>query len=253
MQVRFVRLLPLVLIGMCGAWPAAAQITTGTVTGTIRDQQGGVIPGATVVLISESRGTRLAPVVTNATGDFVVPNVTADTYTVEVALESFKTVRRSGILVSGADRVGVPPITLEPGGLAETINVTAEASLIQTQSAERSFAVGLEQIENLPVNRQNFTTLLQFAPGVAPGGSTSFVRLGGVSQNNLMMDGISAMDTGNNGTMLALNIERASGDGRHQERHEQVSRIDLRRRARHSMELEQLGQQDERRREADQR
>ena len=208
MQVRFVRSLAMALIALSvGSWPVAAQITTGTVTGTVRDAQGAVVPGATVVLISESRGTKLAPVVTNATGDFVVPNVTADTYTVEVAMESFKTVRRGGIIVSGADRVGVPPITLETGGVAETVTVTAESPVIQSQSGERSFAVSLEQIENLPVNRGNFTTLLQFAPGVAPGGSTSFVRLGAVSQNNLMMDGISAMDTGNNGTMLAMNIE----------------------------------------------
>lgn len=208
MQVRLVRLLAMLSIALCvGAVPAAAQITTGAVTGTIKDAQGSVVPGATVVLISESRGTKLAPVVSNATGDFVIPNVTPDTYTVEVTMESFKTVRRAGIIVSGADRVGVPPITLETGGIAETVTVTAESPTVQSQSGERSFAVSLEQIENLPVNRQTFITLLQFAPGVAPGGSTGFVRLGSVSQNNLMMDGISAMDTGNNGTMLQMNIE----------------------------------------------
>ena len=68
-----------------------AQVNTGTVLGTVKDAQGGVIPGATVTLISEARGTRSAPVVTNENGDFVFANVAADTYTVEVALESFKT------------------------------------------------------------------------------------------------------------------------------------------------------------------
>ena len=208
MQVKLVRLLAMLGIALLvGAVPAAAQITTGAVTGTIRDAQGAVIPGATVVLVSESRGTRLAPVVSNATGDFVVPNVTPDTYTVEVSMESFKTVRRAGIIVTGADRVGVPPITLETGGIAETVTVTAESPMVQSQSGERSFAVSLEQIENLPVQRQNFVNLMQFAPGVSPGGSTGFVRQGAISQNNLMMDGISAMDTGNNGTMLPMNIE----------------------------------------------
>ena len=208
MQVRFVRLLAMALIAWCiGSWPVTAQITTGTVTGTVKDTQGAVIPGATVVLISESRGTKLAPVVTNATGDFVVANVTADTYTVEVTMESFKTVRRSGILVSGADRVGVPPITLEAGGVAETVTVTAESPIVQSQSGERSYAIAMEQIENLPYARGNFVNLIQFTPGVVGGGSTGFVRLGGVAQNNLMMDGVSAMDTGNNGTMLPLNVE----------------------------------------------
>ena len=73
---------------VCGALLAAltggasAQVNTGTVLGTVKDAQGGVIPGATVTLISEARGTRSAPVVTNASGDFVFANVTADTYTV---------------------------------------------------------------------------------------------------------------------------------------------------------------------------
>src|SRR5215510_720171 len=63
------------------ALPAAAQLTTGTLTGTIKDPQGGVIPGATVVITSEARGTQLPPAITNNAGDFVVANVAPDTYT----------------------------------------------------------------------------------------------------------------------------------------------------------------------------
>ena len=58
--------------------------------GTVKDAQGGVLPGATVVLISETRGTRIAPVVTNASGDFVLPNVPPDTYTLQVEMPSFR-------------------------------------------------------------------------------------------------------------------------------------------------------------------
>ena len=58
------------------AAPAASQGVTGTITGTVKDAQGGVLPGATVTLISGTRGTASAPVVTNASGDFVFPNVT---------------------------------------------------------------------------------------------------------------------------------------------------------------------------------
>src|SRR5688572_2710822 len=115
-----------------------AQITTGTVSGTVRDTSGGIIPGATVVLISESRGTKSAPAVTTDAGDYVFPNITPDTYTVEVTLTGFRTVRRTGIAVSGGDRVGIPPLVLEPGALQESITVTAESPLVQTQSGERS-------------------------------------------------------------------------------------------------------------------
>ena len=79
---------------------AAAQLTTGSLAGTVKDAQGGVIPGATVTLVSETRGTRSVPAVTNATGDFVFPNLPADTYTVEVAMPSFKTLKQTGIAVS---------------------------------------------------------------------------------------------------------------------------------------------------------
>ena len=193
---------------LCAALSVSAQITTGNVSGTVKDSQGGVVPGATVVLVSESKGTRIGPVTTNETGIYVIPNVTADTYTVEISMDGFKTVRREGVRVSGGERVGVPALTLEVGGAAETVNVTAEAALIQSQSAERSFAVSNEQIENLPINHGNFISLTQLTPGVQNGGnSAGATRIGGAGQNNIMMDGISAMDTGNNGQMLNMNIE----------------------------------------------
>src|ERR1700730_7879575 len=193
---------------VAAAVPAWAQITTGTVSGTVKDPTGGIIPGATVVLVSETRGTKSTPAITNESGDYVFPNVTPDTYTVEVTLDAFKTVRRTGIAVSGGDHVGIPPLTLEPGALAETVTVVAESPLVQTQSGERSFAVSSEQIERLPITRSNFTSLTAFTPGVISGGaSAGGTRLGGAGQNNIMMDGVSAMDTGNNGQMLNMNIE----------------------------------------------
>jgi hypothetical protein len=196
------------LVWVATATPISAQITTGTVMGTIKDPQGGVIPGATIVLVSEARGTRSAPAVTNGSGDFVVPNVTADRYTIEVMMDGFKTLTRRGVAVSGGDRVAVPALTLEVGGATETVNVSAEAALVQSSSGERSFAISTEQIENLPINHGNFTSLTALTPGVVSGGpSAGGTRLGGAGQNNIMMDGISAMDTGNNGQMLAMNIE----------------------------------------------
>jgi hypothetical protein len=190
------------VIALCllGTSLALAQITTGTVTGTVKDPTGLSIPGATVVLISETRGTKSAPAVTNETGDYVFPNVLADSYTVEITLEAFKTVRRNNVAVSGGDRVGVGTLTLEPGAIAETVTVTAQSPLVQTKSGERSYAVTAAQIENLPVARNNFTSMTAFTPGVVQvGASAGGTRLGGAGQNNIMMDGISAMDTGNNG------------------------------------------------------
>src|ERR1043166_8823579 len=180
-------LLALVVIATASA---GAQILTGTVSGTVKDAPGGVIPGATVVLTSETRGTKSTPVVTNATGDFVVANVVADTYTVEVTMPSFKTLQRKGIAVSAGARVSTGALTIEVGGTQETVEVKGEAPQVKATSGERSFAASAAQAENLPLSGRSFTALVQFTPGVS---GTS--RLGGGGDSNTMMDGVSTMDT----------------------------------------------------------
>ena len=194
------------VVGALAVHPVSAQITTGTVAGSVKDDQGLAVPGASVTLISEARGTRMAPVVTNATGDFVVPNVTPDTYTVEIAMPGFSSVVRPGVAVSGGDRISVGALTLSVGGTSETVTVKSEAPLIQSQSGERSFSVTTAEVENLPISARNFAAFTALTPGVV--GTTT--RLGGGGQNNIMMDGVSTMDTGNNGQLLQMNPEAIS-------------------------------------------
>ena len=91
------------LVGILLPHSALAQITTGTVTGRVIDPSGAVVPNASVILISETRGTRSATLATNSDGDYVFPNVTADRYTVEVTAAAFKVVKRTGVVVSGAE------------------------------------------------------------------------------------------------------------------------------------------------------
>jgi len=183
--------------------PLSAQVTTGTVTGRVVDSSGGVIPGAHVVLISEDRGTRSSPVNTNGSGDYVIADVTADTYTVEVTAPAFKITRETGIVVTGGDHVGVPLITLQVGASTETVSVTAEVALVQTQSGERSYAILASDIESLPINHSTFSSVVAFAPGV-----NGTARLGSPQdENNIQLDGVTDMDTGNNGQALQMNIE----------------------------------------------
>ncbi len=180
---------------------AAAQITTGTVLGTLKDAQGGVLPGATVTLISESQSTRSAPVVTNESGDFVIVNVAPGTYTLQVELASFKTLKRSGLAVSPGSRVAVGDLTLDVGGTTEVVIVKGETPVIQSSTGERSFTVAPEDVENLPLADRNFATLASLAPGVD---GTS--RVGGGGATNFMMDGIGTMDTGSNRLLMAVNV-----------------------------------------------
>jgi len=206
------RILTILMIGaaVCGAArPALAQLTTGTVTGTVADSQSAVVPGATVTLTSETRGTQMPPAFTNASGDFVLANVPPDTYTLTVTMEGFKTLKRSGLAVSPGDRVGVGRIAIELGGLTESVSVKAEAPLVQTQSGERSFTVTTEAVENLPISNRSFVQLASLAPGVT---GTNPTRVGdrsstGGNNSNIMMDGVSTMDTGSNSVLLQMNVE----------------------------------------------
>ena len=118
------RVMAAVLMSAVLAAPAAAQITTGNISGTVLDAQGAVVPGATVTLISDTKGTKLAPVVTGENGTYAFPNVTPDTYTVEVTMDGFKTLRRSGVALSAGDRVAIPPLSIQVGGTSETVDVT---------------------------------------------------------------------------------------------------------------------------------
>jgi hypothetical protein len=103
-------------LALCGsAAPTAAQITTGTVAGTVKDPQGAVIPGATVVLISDARGVQVSEATTNVQGDFVFVNVAADRYTIQITMAGFKIFRRSDIPVSAGDRVAVGTPDLRSG------------------------------------------------------------------------------------------------------------------------------------------
>ena len=183
------------------ARPVSAQITTGTVSGTIKDSQGGVLPGATVTLVSESQATRSAPVVTNESGDFVFVNVSPGTYTLEVELASFKTLKRSGVAVSPGSRVAVGNLTLDLGGTTEVVTVKGETPVIQSSTGERSFTISPEEVENLPLADRNFATLASLAPGVD---GTS--RIGGGGATNFMMDGVGTMDTGSNRLLVAVNV-----------------------------------------------
>ena len=165
LQARWSIALICVALFFGGGANAAAQVTTGNVTGSVRDSQGGVVPGALVTLTSATRGTAM-DAHTNANGDFLFPNVTADTYLIKVSLDGFKAVERGNVAVSPGDRVAVGTLTLEVGGTSETITVAGDTPIIQASSGERSFTVSTEAVENLPLNTRNWASFTSLTPGV---------------------------------------------------------------------------------------
>src|SRR5262249_20951686 len=122
-------------------------------------------------------------------------------------LTGFKTLRRQGIAVSPGDRVGLGPLTIEIGAVTENVTVTGEAALLQTQSAERSFTVTPTSVQSLPIANRSFTSLASLAPGVSGTSRIGDRASSGGGDSNVMMDGVSTMDTGNNGVLVQVNTE----------------------------------------------
>ena len=170
---------------------ASAQITSGSVSGSVTDASGSVIPGATVSLVSATKGTSQAAV-TSPRGDFVFSNVPADLYSLKVTMDGFKALERQNVLVHAGDRVTVGTLAIEVGTLAETITVSGQAPMIQATSGERSYAIAADTVQNIPINGRSINGLSALAPGVVAG-SVNGTR---TNQNNFQIDGVGAMDTG---------------------------------------------------------
>jgi hypothetical protein len=197
--------------GVLGGANAAAAQTTGSIAGTVRDTQGAVVPGATVELISPRRDNSQVTT-TNESGDFAFQNLLPDTYRMKVTMDSFKTVERENVVVNAADRLSVGTIEMQVGGLNETVTVASRVTEVQSRSAERSMAIDSTAISNLAVNGRSPLALVGAVPGIgnapADGSNLGFTvngSRGGV--HNLTVDGVSNMDTGNNGMSGNINLD----------------------------------------------
>lgn len=199
--------------------PSLLAQATGTITGVITDEQGGVVPGVAVeVTNTATNQTRTAT--TGADGFYTVPLLQPGPYSVKATLQGFKTMVRDGITVAVGSTSRVD-VRLGVGALEESIRVTSEAPLVETSSASLGTVIDEKKIVELPLNGRNFTQLGTLIPGViapppglggqagdaTPGGfgvgTTGFSVNGMRNQsNNFLLDGASNNDTFNTGFVL---------------------------------------------------
>jgi hypothetical protein len=197
----------LLVLAAAGAAARAgfAQGLTGQIGGTVLDAQKASIPGAVVTVRNvETQVTR--ETVTDSEGRFVVTNLVAGQYDLAIRMDGFRPYEQKGIRVSATERVALPVVTLDIGGVADAVTVTAEATPIQTQSSERSATILPAQIESTQLRGRDFLGLIQAMPGVvdtavrnAPGWNSFLgVSINGLSEQfmNLQYDGVTNKDTG---------------------------------------------------------
>ena len=155
------------LIGAAVALPGSlmAQSVTGTISGTIVDEQAQVIPGATVTVVNEATNDSRV-VVSDARGDFQVSTLPPGTYTVRVEMASFRTTERTHIVLSAAERLSVGNLTLSIGGLGEVVTVAASGTQVNTEESQHSGLITSKQIEQIAVKGRDVTTLMRLVPGV---------------------------------------------------------------------------------------
>ena len=161
--------------------PAFSQGSFGRVLGTVTDQSGGVVSGATVTVIDTERGVTRT-LTTDDAGAYNAPNLTAGNYTVRVEAKGFKRIERQGILIEIGREVRID-LTVQPGEQNQTVTVTESVPLVETTNATQGGTLENADIIDLPLNGRDYQNLLGLRPGVMlqPGGgpwtqSTNGVR-----------------------------------------------------------------------------
>jgi hypothetical protein len=179
-----------------GAPPAAAQGGGGasSISGTVVDTSGAVIPGADVKVRDNATAREFAAV-TAENGTFSVPALQPGTYAVTISLMGFKTAIVNNVVVNA----GVPAsvrVSLEVGGLEETVVVTGGGEIVQTQTAAVSTTLDVNQIAKLPVGSRSVLDFVVNLPGVSTPGGSRNSTINGLPQStiNITIDGMSAQD-----------------------------------------------------------
>jgi hypothetical protein len=145
----------------------ATVFAQASLTGTVRDASGGVLPGVTVEASSPALIEKVRTAVTDGTGQYRIVDLRPGTYTLTFALPGFNAVRREGLVLTGSQTLTIP-VEMRVGGLQETITVTGESPVVDTQSARREVVIDRELVEAIPSTRA-VGGLLNVTPGLTVG------------------------------------------------------------------------------------
>lgn len=182
------------LLAACSP-PALGQVSsTSSLSGSVIDPTGAVVPGADITVRQEGTGAEFK-VISAGNGTFTVPSLNAGTYSVTVAMPGFKQAIVKGIAIN----VGIPAsvkITLQLGSQNETIVVEGAGDVLQTQSANVSTTITGRQITELPFTSRNATDLLLNLPGTTTPGRPRTSTFNGLPQGaiNMTLDGLNIQD-----------------------------------------------------------
>src|SRR5882724_9522278 len=148
---------------------ASAQKTSGTITGTVTDPSGAVVPSATVSVVSERTGAA-RETVTNEQGSFSFPELQPGTYSITVNKAGFKKLALKNVELHVADVTSLN-LKIDMGAASETVMVEASPVMVNTSTGDVGNIMLGEQVRELPMNGRNFVQLTTLVPGAAVGES----------------------------------------------------------------------------------
>jgi len=147
--------------------PASSQVLYGSILGTVTDQQGAAIPGATVAATNTGTGNKIETV-TDKEGNYAFRSLLPGTYDLDASVQGFRELKQTGLRVSPGNPIRLE-LKLEVGSLNETLTVVSETALLQTEKADLSSELTSKQIVNLPLNQfRNYQKLIDLVPGATP-------------------------------------------------------------------------------------
>jgi len=169
----------LLALALACAVLAYSQAVTATLLGTVTDATGAVVPNAKVTLTEENTG--LSKVVqTNESGNFTFPDISPGRYSVTAESAGFKKEIRKGTDVAANSSVRVD-LRVQPGNIAESVEVTASAPVLQTDRSDVGRSIDVVAVANLPMGtNHNFQTLLNLVPGTTPAQFQPGIHIGRV-------------------------------------------------------------------------
>ena len=144
-----------------------AQTSSGQISGTILDSTGAVIPGARIRLLGTDTGDLVRELTSSADGSFTAPLLRPLNYTVEASAAGFKKLVRTGIILRVDDTLNLR-LTLQPGEVTESIDVTAAAELLEEKSNTVGQVIDEKTMQQLPLNGRNYLQLGSLSAGAVP-------------------------------------------------------------------------------------
>ncbi len=192
--MRIHALLLLVAISVTAALPADAQVDRATLAGRVFDSTGAVVPDASVEALARATGL-VRQARTDSSGSYRLAGLPNGTYVVTVAKDSFQTVVYDDVRLEVGQTRSLD-MALTVGAVTSEVMVTAQATVVDTRTAELGAAVGNEQIQAMPLNGRNWASMMAFAPGATNTGegSQNNIRFFGRARddNNWTFDGVDA-------------------------------------------------------------